>query len=257
MLLALDVGNTETVVGLFDGEDLVSRWRTATNAERTADEHALLVTQLLGLQGHECREVVTGMAVSSTVPRLRATLREMSELWFGVPTVVLEPGVRSGMPILYEDPREVGADRIANGVAAYERYGGPSVVVDFGTATTLDAVSAQGEYLGGAIVPGIEIGVDALFSRAAALPRIEVVEPRRVIGKSTVESIRSGAVFGSAALVDGMSDRFERELGECTVIATGGLSGLITPHSRRIDHNEPWLTLHGLRLVFERNTPAA
>ena len=257
MLLALDVGNTETVVGLFDGEDLVSRWRTATNAERTADEHALLVTQLLGLQGHECHEVVTGMAVSSTVPRLRATLREMSELWFGVPTVVLEPGVRSGMPILYEDPREVGADRIANGVAAYERYGGPSVVVDFGTATTLDAVSAQGEYLGGAIVPGIEIGVDALFSRAAALPRIEVVEPRRVIGKSTVESIRSGAVFGSAALVDGMCDRFERELGECTVIATGGLSGLITPHSRRIDHNEPWLTLHGLRLVFERNTPAA
>ena len=257
MLLALDVGNTETVLGLFDGQELASHWRTATNAEATADEHALLVSHLLELQGQEWQEAVTGIAVSSTVPRLKATLREMSERWFGVPTVVLEPGVRSGMPIRYDDPREVGADRIANGVAAYERYGGPSIVVDFGTATTLDAVSAHGEYLGGAIVPGIEISVDALFTRAAALPRIEVVEPRRVIGKSTVESIRSGAVFGSAALVDGMCDRFERELGECTVIATGGLSGLITPHSRRIDHNEPWLTLHGLRLVFERNTPAA
>ena len=257
MLLTLDVGNTETVLGLFDGQDLTCHWRTATNAEATADEHALLVSQLLLLQGHDCREVVTGIAVSSTVPRLKATLREMSERWFGVPTVVLEPGVRSGMPILYEDPREVGADRIANGVAAYERYGGPSIVVDFGTATTLDAVSAQGEYVGGAIVAGIEIGVDALFSRAAALPRIEVLEPHRVIGRSTVESIRSGAVFGSAALVDGLCDRFEAELGGCTVIATGGLSGLIAPHSGRIDHTDPWLTLHGLRLVFERNTPAA
>ena len=256
MLLALDVGNTQTLIGLFDGPELVSHWRTATppNTERTSDEHALLVSQLLVLEGYDFREAVTGIAISSTVPTLTATLRAMAQRWFDVPTVVLEPGVRSGMPILYDNPKEVGADRIANAVAAYDKYGGPSIVVDFGTATTLEAISAQGEYLGGAIVPGIEIGMDALFARAAALPRVEVLEPRRVIGKSTVESIRSGAVFGYAALVDGLCERFEAELGDCAVIATGGLSGLIAPHSDRIDHNEPWLTLHGLRLVFERNT---
>jgi type III pantothenate kinase len=183
-------------------------------------------------------------------------MREMTVQYFSVPTVVLEPGVRSGMPILYDNPKEVGADRIANAVGAYDLFGGPTIVVDFGTATTFDAVSAKGEYLGGAIVPGIEISLDALFGRAAALRRVELIEPRNVIGKSTVESIQSGAVYGFAALVDGLCARIEAELGECEVVATGGLSHLIAPLSEAIGHEEPWLTLHGLRIIFQRNLDA-
>jgi type III pantothenate kinase len=178
----------------------------------------------------------------------------MAVRWFDVTTVVIEPGVRTGLPILYDNPKEVGADRVANAVAAFDLYGGPTIVVDFGTATTLDVVSARGEYLGGAIVPGIEISLDALFARAAALRRVELVEaPRRVIGKSTVESLQSGAVYGFAGQVDGLVARFEAELGPSTIVATGGLAGLIAPASTTIQHHEPWLTLHGLRLVFERN----
>ncbi len=255
MLLAIDLGNTQTVLGLFDAADLASHWRIATSAERTADEHALLVSQLLDLEGFAFEENVSGIAISSTVPRLTATLREMAARWFRVPTVVLEPGVKSGMPILYDNPKEVGADRIANAVGAYDKFGGPTVVVDFGTSTNFDVISPKGEYLGGVIAPGVEISMDALFTRAAALRRVELVEPRSVIGKSTVESIQSGALYGFAGQVDGLCRRIERELGACTVVATGGLSGLIAPLSESIDHNEPWLTLHGLRLVFERNTP--
>ncbi|MGH9269510.1 MAG: type III pantothenate kinase, partial [Acidimicrobiales bacterium] len=195
MLLAVDAGNTQTVVGLFDGEDLVDHWRIATNAERTSDEHALLVTQFLAL-GSRSFDDVGGMVVSSTVPRLTTALRELADRYLRFSPVVLEPGARTGMPILYESPKEVGADRIANAVAAYDLYGGPTIVVDFGTATTVDATSAAGEYLGGAILPGIEISLDALFSRAAALTRVRLLEPRRVIGKTTVESIRSGAFYG-------------------------------------------------------------
>ena len=258
MLLALDVGNTQTVIGLFEGAELLSHWRIATppNTERTSDEHALVVSQLLGLEGYRVQSV-TGIAISSTVPSLTATLRAMARRWFEVPTMVLEQGVDSGVAILYEDPREVGADRVANAVAALDKYGGPAVVVDFGTATTFDALSSKGEYLGGAIVPGIEISMDALFGRAAALRRVELVEPSRVIGRTTVESIQAGAVYGYTALVDGLVGRFQGELGDCVVIATGGLSGLIAPLSETIQHDEPWLTLHGLRLVFERNLSAA
>ena len=240
MLLAVDVGNTETVVGLYaDSEsDLLDHWRIATNAERTGDEHAMLLSQFLA-QHDLGFDSITGVAVSSTVPRLRATLERMASRYLDVPTVVLGPGVKTGMPILYEDPKEVGPDRIANAVAAYDLYGGPTIV--------------KGEYAGGAILPGVQISLDALFVRAAAVRRVELGEPRRIIGKTTAESVQSGVVFGTSVLVDGLSERFEEELGESTVISTGGLGGLFSRLTQRIEHHEPWLTLHGLRLIFEKN----
>jgi type III pantothenate kinase len=253
MLLCIDVGNTQMVIGLFDGPRLADHWRIATVAERTSDELALMIQQFLGFHGFAFDEAVTGVAIASGVPRVTAELREMSERYSGDAPLVLEPGVRTGMPILYDNPKEVGADRIANAVAAYDLYGGPSIVVDFGTANTIEAISAKGEYLGGAIFPGIEISMDALFGRAAALRRVELVPPRNVIGKSTVESIQSGAVYGFSGQVDALVDRFQAELGECTVIATGGEAEKIIPHSRTIQHHEPWLTIQGLRIVFERN----
>jgi type III pantothenate kinase len=262
MLLAIDIGNTQTVIGMFgptngssgsSSSELLHHWRISTDADRSADELALLIAQLLDLQGFDIDQTVTGITVASVVPRLRAAVREMTEKWFPVKTVIVEPGIRTGMPILYDNPKEVGADRIADAVAAFELYGGPTIVIDFGTATTFEAVSAKGEYLGGAIIPGIEISLDALFGRAAALSRVELVEPRNVIGKNTVESIQAGAVYGFAAQVDGLCGRFEQELGPCTVVATGGLAGLITPLTESIDHHEPWLTLYGLRIIYDRN----
>ena len=254
MLLTIDTGNTDTVLGLFEGTEIVSHWRLSTNADRTSDEHAMVVSQLLDLEGYDFEQQVTGIAISSTVPVLTTTLRQMATRWFsGVPTVVLEPGVRSGMPILYDNPKEVGADRIANSVGAFDLYGGPTICVDFGTATTFDCISGKGEYLGGAILPGIGISMDALYGRAAALRQVELVEPRNVIGKSTIESIQSGAVYGFSGSVDALVRRIEAELGECTVVATGGLGGLITPLSASIQHYEPWITLQGLRIIFERN----
>jgi len=289
MLLALDVGNTQTVLGLFastgtsrtqpdhevrsadttgggasagrdSGElaDLLHHWRLATVAERTADEYALLITELLGLVGLKFTAVspdnsVGGMVVSSSVPEVTSAIREMAHVWFDVPLIVVEPRIRTGMPILYDNPKDVGADRVANAVGAIDLYGGPAIVVDMGTATTFDAISAAGEYLGGAIAPGIAISMEALFEHAAALRRVELVEPRNVIGKSTVESIQSGAIYGYTGLVDAMCRRFSEVLGASAIIATGGLAGLVTPLSEMIQHHEPWLTLHGLRLVFERN----
>jgi len=254
MLLVIDVGNTQTVIGLYGDGDLLDHWRIATNSERTSDEHALLFAQFLEQHGFSFDDDITGIAVSSVVPRLTSALREMTDRYFRFDPVVIEPGIKSGVPILYDSPREVGADRIANAVGTLDLYGGPAVVVDFGTATTFDAISANGEYLGGAIVPGIEISMDALFARAAWLRRVELIEPRNVIGRSTVESIEAGVVYGTVALVDGMVRRFEDELGKSTVIATGGLGGLIAPLSDTIQHHEPWLTLHGLRLIYEKNT---
>jgi len=253
MLLTIDSGNTQTVIGLFNGGDLADHWRIATVAERTADELALMIQQFLGFHGFSFDEQIDGVAISSGVPRVTVELRAMTQRYFGFPALVVEPGVRTGMPILYDNPKEVGADRIANAVAAYEQYGGPSIVVDFGTANTIEAISEKGEYLGGAIFPGIEISMDALFGRAAALRRVELVAPKNVIGKSTVESIQSGAVFGYSGQVDTLVDMFQAELGECTVISTGGLAEPIIKHSRTIQHHEPWLTLQGLRIIFERN----
>jgi type III pantothenate kinase len=253
MLLAVDAGNTHTVVGLFDNTELVDHWRIATNAERTSDELALMVQQFLGFHGFSFDDAISGVAVCSGVPLVTAALRDMTARYFGFPALVLEPGVRTGMPILYDNPKEVGADRIANAVGAFEMYGGPSIVVDFGTATTIEAISAKGEYLGGAIVPGIEISMDALFGRAAGLRRVELVAPKHVIGKSTVESIQSGAIYGFSGQVDALVGRFQVELGDCTVIATGGLAELVGPHTDSVQQYEPWLTLYGLRTIFERN----
>lgn len=253
MLLAIDVGNTHTVVGLFADEVLRDHWRIATDSDRTSDELALMVQQFLGFHGFSFDSDVTGVSVCSGVPRVTQALREMTGRYFGQPALVLEPGVRTGMPILYNDPKEVGADRIANAVGAFEMYGGPTIVVDFGTATTIEAVSERGEYLGGAIFPGVEISLDALFGRAAGLRRVELAAPASVIGKSTIESIQSGSVFGFSGQVDALVDRFTAELGECTVVATGGLAELIGPHTRTIQHYEEWLTLYGLRTVWSRN----
>lgn len=266
MLLVIDAGNTQTVVGLYELEEegaepnpsrraedgLLDHWRIATAADRTSDELAVMLQGFLSFRDISLDDI-DGIAVSSGVPRINASLRDLAERYLDFDPVVIEPGVRTGIAILYENPKEVGADRIANAVAAYELYGGPTIVVDFGTATTCDAVSANGEYLGGAIAPGIEISMDALVGRAALLRAVELKEPRHVLGKSTVESIQSGAAFGFAAQVDGLCDRIVEELGECTIISTGGLAELMTPLSKRIEHSEPWLTLHGLRLVYEKN----
>lgn len=257
MLLVIDAGNTQTVVGLYDSGDrrhqLLDHWRLSTNSERTSDELLLLLRQLLETRGLDITTDVTGVAVSSGVPSITFELRRMCERYLDVEPVVLGTGVKTGMSVLYENPREVGADRIANAVGAYDLFGGPTIVVDFGTATTFDVISADGEYLGGAIFPGIEISMDALFGRAAALRRVELLEPRSVIGRTTVESIQSGAVYGYSSMVDGMCDRIEDVIGECTIVATGGLAALIAPVTSSIEHDEPWLTLHGLRLIWEKN----
>lgn len=258
MLLAIDAGNTNTVIGLYDDRELLRPWRVATNVERTSDEFALLITQFLSMHSIDFDEHIEGVVISSGVPRVTAALREMTQRYApDSRLVVLEPGTKSGMAILYDNPREVGADRVANAVGAYDLYGGPTIVVDFGTANTIEAVSAAGEYLGGAIFPGIEISLDALFARAAALRRVELVEPRNVIGKTTVESVQSGAIYGFVAQTDGLVRRFLDELGEATVIATGGLSGPIVRLSETIQHHEPWLTLHGLRIIYDRNLEPA
>lgn len=265
MLLTIDAGNTQTVVGLYelDGDrspdrrpedGLTDHWRLETEHNRTADELAVLVQGLLNFRGRSLDDI-EGLAVSSGVPRVTASLRDFAEAYLESEPVVIAPGVRTGISILYENPKEVGADRIANAVAAYDLYGGPTIVVDFGTATTCDAVSADGEYLGGAISPGIEISMDALVGRASALRAVELREPRNVLGKSTVESIQSGAVYGFAAQVDGLCNRIAKEVGEdATVISTGGLADLISELSTTIEHVEPWLTLHGLRIVYEKNS---
>jgi len=270
VLLAIDVGNTQTVIGLFGEEPddantkrrpgtgaeagLLDHWRIATNAERTSDEHALVVQEFLGFHGFSFDDDIDGIAISSVVPRTTAAFRAMAERYFGLRPVVIEAGVRTGLPILTDNPREVGADRIANAVAALDLVSGPAIVIDFGTATTYDALSSDGQYLGGAIAAGIDISLDALYMRAAALRRVELVEPRNVIGRTTIESIQSGAVYGFAGQVDGICRRFADELGaDPEVIATGGLAELIAPYTSSIKRVEPWLTLHGLRLIFDRN----
>jgi type III pantothenate kinase len=261
MLLTIDVGNTHTVLGLFDGQEIVEHWRISTDARRTADELAVLLQGLMGthpLLGDELGSGVDGISICSTVPSVLHELREVTRRYYGdVPSVLVEPGVKTGVPILADNPKEVGADRIINALAAVHLYGGPSIVVDFGTATTFDAVSARGEYLGGAIAPGIEISVEALGVKGAQLRKIELARPRSVIGRNTVEAMQSGILYGFAGQVDGIGERMARELADdpddVTVIATGGLAPLVLGEASIIDAHEPWLTLIGLRLVYERN----
>ena len=253
MLLAADVGNTEIVLGVFRDADLVRTWRVSTQAERTADELALMLSGFLSQEDIAIGSEVTGLVVASVVPDVTAAIREMAARYLPSPPVIVGPGTKTGVPILTDNPREVGADRVVNALAAYSRFGGPAIVVDFGTATNFDVVSDKGEFVGGVIAPGVQASAASLFSRTARLTRVELVAPASVIGKSTVECIQSGLVYGTAGEVDAIVERIKAELGSATVIATGGIAPVVIPHCRTIDHHEPWLTLEGLRLVFERN----
>ncbi len=253
MLLALDVGNTQTVVGLYDGELLRDHWRTTSVRSRTADELAVELSGLLAIRGRSFADVSATVA-SSGVPQIAVALAEMARAHLGHEALIVGPGVRTGLPLMVDSPHEVGPDRVANCVAALALRPGPLVVVDFGTAINFDAVSAAGEFIGGAIAPGLEVAVNALGARAARLFGIELAAPRTAIGKNTAENMQSGAVFGFAGLVDGLVRRFAVELGgDIGVIATGGLAGLVVPHCETVDDVEPWLTLDGLRLIWSRN----
>jgi type III pantothenate kinase len=254
MLLVVDVGNTHTVLGLYDGERLVHDFRIQTAQGRTSDEHHVLLLNLLELAGVK-RSDVRASILASVVPSFNDTVIDAVDRAFDHEIMVVGPGIKTGMPVLYENPREVGADRIVNAVAAFERVGGAAIVVDFGTATTFDCISDKGEYLGGAIAPGMQISANALFSRAAKLPRSEIARPPRAIGRNTVHSMQAGIVFGYVALVDGLVRRLTSEMDtQLTVIATGGLAALIEPESETIDEVDEFLTLEGLRLLYLRNT---
>jgi len=255
MLLVVDVGNTQTHIGLFAGRDLAGSWRFATEREKTGDELAVMLEGLLRLDGFS-RDDVTGLSVASGVPRLNAEYAVMAQGRFGVEALVVGPGIKTGMPILTNDPRTVGADLIVQAVAAAELHGAPCIVVGFGTATTFSAVSAAGEYLGHAIAPGIEVSMDALATRAARLMKIELVDPGTVIGKNTVQSMQAGAVYGFAGQVDGIVARMRAEMGTNAVtVATGGLAALIFEHAASLDKLDQQLTLRGLQIIHERNQP--
>ena len=255
MLLVVDVGNTQTHVGVFKGAHLLHEWRASTDQSRTADELALMFGEFLSLAELSFSREITGVAICSVVPKATQELRAMALRYFGFAPVVVEPGTRTGIAIATENPQEVGADRITNAVAAHDMYPNSAViVVDFGTATKVDAVSPSGQFLGGAIAPGVGITAEALFAGAAQIRRVELVAPPSAIGKSTRTSVQSGVVFGTAGLVDGLVERVSDELGtRPDVVATGGLAPTVVKHCRRVDHVEPILTLLGLRLVFERN----
>ena len=262
MLLVLDVGNTNTVLGVFEpkpGETpakhgrLIAHWRVTTIKAQTVDEYGVLFRNLFAMNGLEVASI-KGIVISSVVPPLDSTLREVCERYFRIKPLFIEPGVKTGMPVHYENPAEVGADRIVNSVAAFEKYGGPCIVVDFGTATTFDVISAKGEYMGGVITPGISISADALFSRTARLPRVDIRKPTRVLATNTVNSVQSGLYYGYLGLIDGIQGRLMEELGrDMTVIATGGLASLMGSGSKYIREVDDLLTLEGLRIIYERN----
>ncbi|MGO9208823.1 MAG: type III pantothenate kinase [Terriglobales bacterium] len=253
MLLVIDVGNTNTVLGVFEGKDLRVQWRLSTNRGQTSDEYGILIRNLFTLDAVPF-DRITGIMIASVVPTLDPLLEEMAETYFHIKAVFLGPGTRTGMAIRYDNPLEVGADRIADAVAAFEKYGGPCIVVDFGTGINFDVVSEKGEYLGGAIAPGIGIAAEALFQRAARLPRVEIREPQKVIGTNTVASMQSGLFYGAVGAVDGILDRLAAALGgRPKVIATGGQAPLIAAASKYKPPVDPSLTLDGLRIIYERN----
>lgn len=257
MLLCIDIGNTNIVLGIYKGEDLAAHWRISTDHERMPDEYAMLLLSLFQHKGLSFRDV-HDIIIASVVPPLTDKFEEVSRDYFNIEPLVVGAGIKTGIAIRYDRPQEVGADRVVNVAAAYRLYGGPACIVDFGTGTTFDALSARGEYLGGAIAPGIRIAAEALFQRTAKLPRIDLQRPPRAIGRNTVDAMRSGILFGYVGLVEGLVARFRQELGEdMRVIATGGLAELVARETPVIQFVDPWLTLKGLRLIYELNRGAA
>lgn len=253
MLLAVDVGNTNIAFGVFKGEEIINQWRIGTDKTKTSDEYGVLFRNLLELKGVGSGSI-KGAVICCVVPPLQRILISMVKSYFDVNPVLIEPGIKTGMSILYKDPKEVGADRIVNAVAAFHEYKRSVIVVDFGTATTFDCISEKGEYLGGVIAPGLHISAEALFEAASKLPKVEITRPKTVIGKTTIQSIQSGLVYGCAGLVDGIVTRIKKEIGtNPKVIATGGLAYLISPESLTIEEVDEFLTLRGLRLIYEWN----